>query len=76
MKLVQTDRGFEWLMAGDAEIAVVRQSSAIDFENPTGLERPGSSYLWLGKAHLNRAEVSELVDHLTRWLATGSLSAT
>ena len=34
----------------------------------------GSSFLWVGEHHLlNRAEVYKLIEHMQRWLVTGSL---
>lgn len=52
---------------------VIQQSSAIgDYED--AFDNPGSSYLWIGAyQHLNREEVTELIDYLTRWVLTGNL---
>lgn len=54
---------------------LVGESSAID-DYPDALERPGSSFLWVGGGddhHLDREHVAALRDALTRWLETGSL---
>ncbi len=55
---------------------LIGESSAIgDCED--GTDRPGSSYLWFGNEHhLNREEVRELVEHLNRWIETGTLRVT
>jgi hypothetical protein len=73
-----TERGFD-LMTHDVyppdgtEARVVQTSSAVG-EYDDSLDRPGSSFLWVGKDHhLNREEVAQLRDALTRWLETGRL---
>jgi len=81
MQIVKSDRGFEFLNH-DAYLPEHRgehdrlasQSSAIgDYED--SLERPGTSFLWIGDHHhLNREEVAALVQHLQAWLDTGKLS--
>lgn len=78
MKLIKSDRGFEVIIHDSSNelskgIRLVQQSSAVGpYED--SLDKPGSSYLWIGRDHhLNREEVSELVDHLKSWLETGSL---
>lgn len=52
---------------------LVQQSSAIgDYED--AFDKPGSSFLWIGKQHhLDREQVEELRDRLTAWLETGTL---
>lgn len=82
MDVKKTSRGFELIdlpehvatTAGRPERRrLVQQSSAVG-DYPDALAKPGSSYLWVGKDHhLDRSQVGELVAHLTRWLATGSL---
>ena len=83
MTLVQSDRGFWFLMHeprlsqpddGPDGVRVVSESSAIgDYED--SWDRPGSSFLWLGdRLHLNREEVAEAVKHMQRWLDTGRLA--
>jgi hypothetical protein len=46
-------------------------------EDPSPLEMPGSSALWLGtvtgKMHLNRGQVRDLMKYLQRWLESGEL---
>lgn len=80
MKVTTSPSGFPWIEwpvhpgCGGSPERLVQQSSMIDFEVEGGLEKPGSSYLWIGaEHHLNRAEVAELVTHLQAWLATGRL---
>ena len=51
------------------------QESSAKGDYEDSLDRPGSSFLWIGRNHhLNREEVAEFVKHLQRWLDTGSLS--
>jgi hypothetical protein len=78
MKLTKSDRGFEFLNHDTYENKpkagrLASQSSAIgDYED--SLDRPGTSFLWIGNDHhLNREEVRQFVAHLTAWLKTGSL---
>jgi hypothetical protein len=77
MQLTTTGRGFEKVehqrYATGEPTSLVQQSSCIgDYED--SWERPGSSYLWIGKEiHLNRDEVREFVQYLNNWLDTGSL---
>lgn len=56
------------------ETRLVGRSSAIgDYDD--SCDNPGTSFLWIGKDHhLNREEVSELVEYLVNWLNTGKLS--
>lgn len=46
----RTERGFAIVKFRDAYgvECSIQQSSAIDFDTEDGLERPGTSYLWLG----------------------------
>lgn len=50
---------------------LIQESSAIgDYDD--AIEKPGSSYLWVGQDHhLNREQVSELIIMMTHWLETG-----
>lgn len=79
MTVETTDRNFQLLThpvytCADQASRLVQCSSAIDSAAPGGLERPGSSFLWIGQDHhLDRAEVRELIGHLEAWLATGRL---
>ena len=52
---------------------LVIQSSVVgDYDD--AMIRPGTSALWIGSHHhLNREEVAQLRDYLTRWLETGRL---
>ena len=80
MRVTQTQRGFQAVVhevyppkEPPQEERVVQQSSAIG-EYDDSLDKPGSSYLWVGKDHhLNREEVAQLVKHLQHWLKTGQL---
>lgn len=77
MELKQTSRGFDWIEHPAYSIGEVKrlasQSSAIgDYDD--SLDRPGSSFLWIGESHhLNREEVAEFVKYLQAWLKTGSM---
>ncbi len=74
------DRGFEYLVhptypPGNPRAANERLASQSpivgDYED--SLERPGTSALRIGdNHHLGREEVSQLVEHPTYWLETGS----
>lgn len=73
-----TDRGFQMLTASKyasdppENTRLLQQSSVIRYND--GLDRPGSSCLWVGEDHhLNRRQVQELRDYLTHWLETGKL---
>ncbi len=80
MKITRTSRGFEVILhqpylddRGGMMKRLVGQSSAIgDYED--ALDKPGSSFLWIGDFfHLGREEVEELISHLQTWMDTGSL---
>lgn len=77
MKEETTDRGFQVVThpgyASGHVCRVVGQSSAIgDYED--SMERPGSSFLWIGENHhLNREEVEQLKQNLVHWLRSGKL---
>ena len=72
MELSANDRGFLYLQCDgytkkDKPVRLFMESSAIgDYED--SFARPGSSYLWVGDAHLNREEVAALVKNLEVWL--------
>jgi hypothetical protein len=73
-----TERGFQRITHreyphGEEEPRIVQQSSAIGCYHDS-FDKPGSSFLWIGKSHrLNREEVAELVERMKHWLATGRL---
>jgi len=78
LKLEKNDRGFEVLTAkvhpglGDRRARLVEQSSTVGYID--GIDRPGSSNLWVGAEHnLSREDVCALVRHLQAWLRTGRL---
>lgn len=77
----RTERGFEIVQkptyANEPKMAdlvrVIQQSSAIG-DYPDSMDKPGSSYLWVGPDHhLNRSEVRELATRMLAWAQTGSL---
>lgn len=70
-----SNRGFQRITqkSKDYEPLKIFQSSAIDTETEDGIERPGTSYLWIGESHCNRAEVKEIIKRLQNWLDTGNL---
>lgn len=78
MEVTKTARGFEVIDLATrtktpGSVRLLQQSSAVG-DYADSLERPGSSYLWLGESHhLDREDVAQLVTHLQAWLATGSL---
>jgi hypothetical protein len=74
--LKRTDRGFNFVVTSpnlEVRERVVQESSSVG-EYDDALDRPGSSYLWVGPHHrLDREEVAALVTYLQCWLATGRL---
>lgn len=73
-----TNRGFQTVKADryasdpPVKTRLLQQSSVIRYDD--GLDRPGSSCLWIGEDHhLNREDVESLRNYLTRWLETGKL---
>lgn len=67
-------RGFRTITCEErVEQSLVRESSAIG-DYADSVERPGSSYLWIGRHyHLDREQVRELVESMRVWLETGRL---
>ena len=54
---------------------MIKESSAVG-SHESALAIPGSSYLWFGNDlsfHLNRDEVSKIINALQDWIDTGSL---
>ena len=80
MDLKKSDRGFEYMLhytylpENREHDRLASQSSAFgDYED--SFQRPGSSYLWVGKYHhLNREQVREFASRLLAWCETGSLN--
>lgn len=72
-----TNRGFAIVeqkeYTTDKISRLIQESSAVGpYED--SLDKPGSSYLWVGENHhLNREEIEELVDKLNHWLKHGVL---
>ena len=61
-----TPRGFREVLTDDGK-KVAQESSAVgDYED--SLSNPGSSFLWIGDAHLNREDVHLLREMLGNWL--------
>lgn len=78
MKTATNDKGFRSTILpqyGDkkADARLLTESTMIG-EHEDSLTNPGSSYLWIGSTHhLDRDEVSELINHLQTWLETKRL---
>lgn len=79
LRVYTSDRGFHGVEAEKYQnergefVRLIQESSAIGFY-PDALNKPGSSFLWVGDhVHLDREQVKELKGHLERWLETGSL---
>ena len=82
MKPTRTSRGFEMIVFRDANgnECSLQQSSAVG-DYPDAINRPGTSFIWLGRdgdlgnnrMHLSWELVSELLPHMKSWLDTGSL---
>ena len=82
MHVEYTPRGFEIIKFKDryGKHCSLQLSSAIgDYDD--SLERPGSSYVWLGcddteannaRMHLSREDAIELAQRLENWAETGS----
>lgn len=81
MKFGRNQRGFTVIEHDvypprDGETARVVQASSSIGEHSDSLDTPGSSFLWVGdRHHLDREQVRELRDALTRWLESGELMA-
>lgn len=77
-KLRKTGRGFDIVDFDDANgrMCSLQQSSAIG-DSSDAAELPGTSFVWLGREdarmHLDREQVSGLVERLQLWLDTGSI---
>jgi hypothetical protein len=83
--VTKNERGFQvgrWTDKSGSPCEL-QQSSAIDGnaseeEFAERVARPGTSFVWLGKEgignrmHLDRSQVTELVNRLNAWLKTGS----
>lgn len=74
MRLHQSSRGF-WFLLHPEYLKPHEESRLVAESSATTLERgPGEEFLWVGEDHhLDREEVTELRDALTRWLETGRL---
>jgi hypothetical protein len=79
IRVAKSERGFTFILC-DSYIRthkdhqrLASESSAVgDYDD--SLDKPGSSFLWIGDYHhLNRDQVAELVSHLRGWLETGKL---
>jgi len=79
MRAIKTDRGFivieeEKYQNEPGEFTrLIQESSAIgDYED--SMDKPGSSYLWVGQDHhLDREQVQGLIMSMEHWLNTGRL---
>jgi hypothetical protein len=76
MKVTMTPRGYQSVQFVDqaGQRGIAEQSNEIDHGNPTW-DRPGSSYLLLGRQEaplqLSVEQVGELVEYLENWLDEG-----
>jgi len=78
----KSSRGFQYVEFIDRHgmKCGLQQSSAICGEYDDAMDRPGTSYVWLGiegntdypRMHLSRMDVAALIETLGRWLDTGS----
>lgn len=78
MKIVRAEGGFicvqhETYSETPELCRLIQESSAVgDYDD--SFDNPGSSYLWVGECHhLDRDEVSELIEMMTVWLETKRL---
>ena len=78
MKASKTVRGFiivehPCYTNPDVSSRVIQESSAVG-DSADAVNRPGSSFLWVGDdVHLNREEVVELIGRMQWWVDTGRL---
>lgn len=80
MNVILSVRGFDFLVHpayppdSDKSTRLASASSAVG-DYPDAMDRPGTSFLWIGdNHHLDREEVAAFVQHLQAWLATGRLA--
>lgn len=78
MKVVKSDRGFRIVVhptyLGKNSLGRVFGESSAVGNYDDSLEKPGSSYLWVGEHHhLNREEVAELIGYMQTWIDAGRL---
>jgi len=66
-EIKKTDRGFEYIEIDGVDNLRVQQSSAAIYTSP------GTSFLWIGDAHLNEAQIRTLIEHLIKWEDSGNL---
>lgn len=74
IEIKKTERGFTHLEQKNTrkyDQLRIQQSSAVgDYDH--SLECPGSSFLWIGEAHVNKEDVGEIILYLKNWLMTGN----
>lgn len=80
----RTSRGFQYVGFLDRRqtLCNLQQSSAINEGYADAIDKPGSSYVWLGvtgpageetqRMHLSRIDVAALIEVLGRWLDRGT----
>jgi hypothetical protein len=79
IEIGQNSRGFELLYtppygrSDERTRDIICQMSSV-IRDDMGLMLPGSSCLWVGEAHLERADVEQLIKHLQHWLTYGTLN--
>ena len=59
----------------DKDSGVLQQEASAIGDYEDSWDKQGSSFLWIcgGNHRLNREEVSKLINHIRRWIDTGSL---
>lgn len=75
-----TERGYRYLLTeiyqnkrGEMTRILAESSAVGDYED--SLDRPGSSFLWVGHDHhFNREEITELIEFMQYWLDNKRLS--
>lgn len=78
MQTEKSERGFTFVMEQKYPrgplTRLISESSAVG-NYADSLDKPGSSFLWIGSDHhLNREQVQELIQRMQHWLATGQLA--
>lgn len=81
MKAIKNNRGFIVVLEEKYQnipgefTRLIQESSAVGEKClEDELEKPGSSFLWVGEDHhLDRKKVKELVKRMQHWLDTGRL---
>jgi len=67
----ETERGFRWITNDTGDLRIQESSAIGDYVD--SFDCPGSSFLWVGDAHLCREDVADLIKIMGRWLETKRL---